>query len=341
MAEGADLLAPPRDEPQQITEAIYALLRAHIEARIFPQGLVLGEAAIARAMGVSRTPARAALEQLRAETMVVPHAGRGMLVAYDNATPEPLRIDLEAAGLELPVAAREALGFSGAADRLYPDVEQAIASCAAFGRFHVNQTAMASHYGTSRTVTHVVLNRLERLGLVVQDRHARWYIERLTTRKAAEHYRIRELLEPEALRLAAPLLDPEMVRACWQRLIDLMQGGLNIDYRQFDQIERDLHYDIVHRSPNEQLVKIIKESQLSLIATNYTLERYRDAEIIRGTLPQHLSVLTCLLEGNPDRAAEALAYHLAEASKINIPRLEHLPPLTAGSYPPYLVPASE
>lgn len=325
-----------REEPQQLTAAVYDLLLSHLETKAFPEGLVLGEAALARALEISRTPVRAALEQLHAEARLVSHAGRGLLVSYGGEEVSPVRMPLDDAGLELSASMRDALGFSGAADRVYPAVEEALASCAAFGRFHVSQTGMAQHFGTSRTVAHNVLNRLQRVGLVVQDRNARWYVPRLTAPKAAEHYRIRELLEPEALKLALPTLSAEFVRERWQRLVDLMQGSGAPNYSRFDQVERDLHFDIVHRCPNQQMVKVIKESQLPLIGTQYTVERYQDAEVLQGTLPQHLSVLTSLIEGNGERAAEALGYHLARASEVNIPRLERLTPLSSERHPPYI-----
>ena len=329
-----------REEPQQLTQAVYELLRAHLDARMLPEGLVLGEASISRALAVSRTPVRSALEQLLAQGLVVTHSGRGMLVTYGNPDPDPIRRDLADAGLQLPATAHDDFGFSGAAERIYPSVEKVLSSCAAFGRFHVNQTAMATYYGISRTVTHVVLNQIEHVGLVQQDRHARWYVERLTAQRAADHYSIRQLLEPEALRLAAPLIDPGHLRGCWDRLVAAMQGGIHADIALIDQIERDLHYDIIHRCPNAQLIKIINESQLPLISTSYTIERYHDVEVTHGTLPQHLNVINSLLEGNIERAAESLRYHLEQASKVNIPRLEKLPPLEAGRYPPYLTPAT-
>lgn len=342
MSEGVEITAVEREreEPQQLTQAVYDLLRAHIDARMFAEGLVLGEASISRALAVSRTPVRSALEQLLAQGRVVTYAGRGMLVTYGNPHPEPMRRDLVDAGLQLPATAHADFGFSGAAERIYPDVEKVLSSCAAFGRFHVNQTAMATFYGISRTVTHVVLNQLEHVGLVQQDRHARWYVERLTAQRAADHYSIRQLLEPEALKLAAPMLGQEHLRTCWDRLVVAMRGGVEFDPALIDQIERDLHYDIVHRCPNTQLVKIINESQLPLISTSYTIERYHDIEVTRGTLPQHLNVINSLIEGNVERAAESLRYHLEQASRVNIPRLEKLPPLDAGRYPTYLTPAT-
>ena len=324
------------EEPPQLTRAVLSLLQSHLRSQVFPEGLVLGEAAIARALDISRTPVRAALEQLLAEGLLVPYAGRGLLVSYGGQNITPQRLSLSDAGLQLSATARQNLGFSGAADRIYPSVEAALASCAAFGRFHVSQTGMATHFGTSRTVAHDILNRLQRVGLVVQDRNARWYVPRLSAPKAAEHYRIREVLEPEALLLAFPTLDETFLRERWERLVGVMQGDSVLAHGLFDQIERDLHYDIIHRCPNRQMVKVIKESQLPLIATRYTVERYQDVEVLEGTLPQHLSVFTSLLEGNADRAAEALRYHLARASEVNIPRLGTLPPLSSERYPPYI-----
>ncbi len=326
------------EERQQLAVAIYDLLRSHLDEKVLPEGLVLGEAAISRALAVSRTPVRTALQQLQAESRVVSYSGRGMLVSYGNPAPEPVRKELTEVGLRVPED--DALGYSGAVDRIYPEIERALASCAAFGRFHVNQSAMAAYYGINRAVAHVALNQLERVGLVRQDRHARWYVERLTAQRAADHYFIRALLEPQALRLAAPQLDPAHLNACWERIVRAMRSGDDLDFTLVDQIERDLHYDLVHRAPNEQLVKIINESQLPLISTSYTIERYKDAEVIHGTLPQHLTVFNYLIEGNVDRAADALRYHLEQASRVNTARLEKLPPLNVGRYPSYLTPVA-
>src|SRR5690606_13041192 len=107
-----------------------------LSRRALPEGLVLGEAALARALEISRTPVRAALEQLLAEGLFVPHAGRGLLVSYGSQSIQPLRMSLMGAGFALTEAELERFGFSGAADRICPSVEAALASCAAFGRFH-------------------------------------------------------------------------------------------------------------------------------------------------------------------------------------------------------------
>jgi DNA-binding GntR family transcriptional regulator len=323
-----------------LADAAYLLLRRHLDERRLPEGLVLGEANVAKALAISRTPARIALQRLADEGRVVGHAGRGLLVCYENLAPEPVRMDLNLAGLDLADTERDGLDSSTAADRIYPHAEKAMASCMAFGRFWVNQTALASHFGISRTVAHDVLTRLEKVGVVLRDRNARWYVETLTPARAKEHYAMRALLEPEALALAYPRIERSQIEASWQRLVASIQAPQALDAPMFDHIERDLHIELVHQCPNAQMVKVIQESQLPLIATHYTIERYGDSEQIRQSMLQHLAVLTPLMEGSPQRAAEALRHHLLVASEVTVARIANLPALRADQYPDYVTPVS-
>nr|WP_256734890.1 GntR family transcriptional regulator [Variovorax sp. dw_954] len=336
----APVTPPESSSAPLLADTVYRVLRRHIEERRLPEGLVLGEANIAKELSVSRTPARAALQRLADDGLLVAHDGRGLLVRYDAPSPEALRMDLREAGLSLVTADEDHLDSSTTADRIYPSVEKAIASCMAFGRFWVNQTALANHFGISRTVAHDVLTRLEKVGVVSRDRNARWYVEPLTPTKAQEHYTLRALLEPEALLLAYPRMGKARIEECWQRLIASIQAPATLDAAGFDHIERDLHVDLIHLCPNAQMVKVIQESQMPLIATHYTIERYGDSEQIGQSMLQHLSVLTPLMEQNPQRAAEALRYHLQQAAEVTIPRIANLPALRPDQYPGYLSPAA-
>ena len=325
--------------PPSLADTVYRVLHRHISAQRLPEGLVLGEANLAKTLSVSRTPVRVALQRLADQGLLVPHAGRGLLVRYGSAQPQPLRMDLREAGLSLVTADEDHLDASTAADRIYPSVEKAIASCMAFGRFWVNQTALASHFGISRTVAHDVLTRLEKVGVAARDRNARWYVEPLTPARAKEHYTLRALLEPEALLLAYPLMGKDRIEACWHRLLAGIQAPAQLDAGAFDQIEHDLHVELIHLCPNRQMVKVIQESQLPLIATHYTIERYGHSEHIHQSMLQHLSVLTPLMAHDPQRAAEALRSHLEQAAQVTIPRIAGLPALRPDRYPGYLSPA--
>lgn len=325
------------DEPPPLAELIFQILRRNIEDGRLPDGLVLSEADVSRTFGVSRTPARVALGRLRDENLVAPREGRGLLVLRGGGG-APVRQRLADTDLRVDEAEQEALNSSGAVDRIYPSLERTASSVTAFGRFMVNQTALADYFGTSRTVAQGALMRLERSGLVVRDRHARWYIERLTVQKVLDHYTIRELLEPVALQMAFPLMSRDKIYSSWRRLGQLLERPATVTPADLDQVERDLHFDLVHLCPNAQMVKVINESQLPLIGTHYTAERYGGSPEMTRSFLQHSNVLTLLLEGSPDRAAEALRHHLRSAVEVTVPRLHHLPELHPDLYPPYLTP---
>ena len=327
-------------DPRPLAEIIFQVLRRNILEGRLPDGFVLSEADVSRTFDVSRTPARVALARLRDESLVASHEGRGFLVSREGPR-QPLRQRLAETALDVAASEQDALNSSGAVDRVYPSLERTASSVTAFGRFMVNQTALADFFGTSRTVAQIALTRLERSGLVVRDRHARWYIERLTVQKAIDHYTIRELLEPVALEMAFPLMSREKIYGSWRRLGQLLEQSASVTARDLDEVERDLHFDLVHLCPNAQMVKVINESQLPLIGTHYTAERYGGSPEMTRSFLQHSNVLTLLLEGSPDRAAEALRHHLHSAIEVTIPRLHHLPRLQPDLYPPYLTPVTE
>ncbi|QMV02778.1 FCD domain-containing protein [Devosia sp. D6-9] len=322
--------------PRQISQSIYALLRRHIEKRTFPDGLVLGEAAIAKALDIGRGPARTALEQLAADWLVLRFGGRGLIVSYTGRPVAPVRKDLYEAGLELSQSDRDAFGLSGASDRIYPQVEATISSCVAFGRFAIDRLAMAEHHHISPTLAHVILTRLETVGLVRQDK-LRWYADKLTPDQISEYYEIRQLMEPEALKRAYPLLDRNRVIAARDRLKAVMARG-DVSPAELNQVERDIHIDIVHACPNVQMVRIIRDSQRSLITTMHTFERYGSTPKMVLAFEEHLAVLEAIVAGDPDGAADALRQHLIRAQASTVPRMIDLPPLDKDRYPPYLLP---
>ncbi len=322
------------EEKRPLYEVIYEVLRKHLESGAFPAGLVIGEASVARAFATSRIPAGAALRRLREEGLLHDFAGRGFLVG--RAGPEPIRMELEDAGLVLPSTIANGQTIRSRPGRLYPEVEHAVASCLAYGRFILNESALAEHYGVSRAVAHDILTRLERTGIIAQDANQRWYAGPLTPERVREHFEMRWILEPIALTQAAPLLDRKELQEKRDRIAGLKDGHRYPD--RLERMERDLHVDLVEPCPNLQLKLAVRRSQLQLFATHSTYRHLQDAaEIVRMTA-EHVEVFDCLLSGKVAAAARALEAHLKRSVIHNIEILKQLPPLEAGARPPYLQP---
>lgn len=297
--------------PGKRSDAVYFVVRDHITSGIFKPGLVLTESAIARAFNVSRSPAAAALSRLLEEGLLSEFAGRGYLVGHRTVV--PVRRDLAEAGLSLAAAPLEDLQQRGWRDRLYPLVERDVAASMAFGPFQIVGSTLAENFGVSRTVAHEILTRLERVGLVNQASNGRWYVPQLKVRDVEEHYQVRQLLEPVALIEGAQRLDRGEIILRLERASALLGRGTAMSEAEIRQLENDLHRDIVLACRNTQLRGIIERSQLPLIATHLTFERYLNDEEILISLAQHVRVLAALAEGDEQAAALAMREHLESA----------------------------
>ena len=314
-------------------EIIYDVLREHIADGSFPPGLVLGESAVARAFQSSRVPANAALQRLRREGLIRDFDGRGYMTG--SLDEEPLRIDLHAAGLRLPPAVATGLRVRNRRDHIYPAVEHVIASALPFGRFQVNESALAEYHQVSRTVAHEVLTRLERTGLVTQDMNQRWYAGRLTEAGLRDHFEMRCLLEPVALTQVMDELRPAEIEERLARVRKTASGRLTLD--RIARLERDLHIDFVLRCRNEQLRESIRRSQLVLVAIHHAFDLYRDSGMISLMLGEHIEIFEHVLHGRKDRVKAALDAHLTRSLAQNIAIVRGLGSLPADRRPPYLV----
>ena len=323
-------------EAVPLYDLIYRVLRDHIGAGKFASGLVLGESTVARAFGTSRMPAAAALKRLRKEGLIRDFAGRGYLVAGGSPRAEPLRVDLAEAGLVLPESLKAGIALRGRGERIYPDVEHAVASCLAYGRFMLNESALAEHYGVSRAIAHEVLTKLERAGVISQDSNQRWYAGPLTATLVREHFEMRWTLEPLALTQAAPKISRKALLEKRARVGRIRNGRGKPEL--LEQIERDLHIDIVGRCDNSMVRQAVQRSQLILIATHSTFQRYQNTEEIRTMAAEHGAIYDHLLAGRVAEAAAALEAHLRRSVEPNLVLLSALKPLPPGAYPPYLVP---
>ncbi len=318
-------------------ELIYAVLREHIEDGSFPPGLVLGETTVARAFQASRVPAAAALRRLRQEGFLRDFDGRGYLTGA-QADAEPLRLELQAAGLRLPPEIATGLKVRNRRDRIYPAVEHAIASVLPFGRFQVNESALAEHHQVSRTVAHEVLTRLERTGLVSQDVNQRWYAGRLTEDGLRDHFEMRCLLEPIALAQVMGDIAPHEIGERLERAKKAASLRHTLD--RIERLERDLHIDIVLRCRNQQLRETIRRSQLVIVAIHHAFDLYRDSAVISLMVTEHVAILGHVLGGHRDKAMKALESHLSRSLAQNIDIVRSLGPLPEERRPPYLIPVS-
>jgi len=329
----------------RLNELVYSVLRRHIRDGVFDDGLVLREKAVADVFGVGRAPARMALRKLEGDSLVRKREGHGFVVAAGTGDPDSLHLPLLDAGLVLPRTLGERLAKRNWRQHIYPTVERTVASCLIFGRFRINQSALADFFGVSRTVAHEVLTSLEKVGFVSQGKNARWYAGPITVQDLKESYEMRWLLEPQALRQAAGAIPRDVLLRARDQHLEIQASATVPDPERLNDIELALHTDIVLQCTNRRMRDVLRNCQLPIIVTYGTVVRSAKPSALPSALPsgvpetlsQHLEIIELLLEGEVDAAAGKLEAHIRSGLEYSLPHFVNPPPLTPDRIPPYMV----
>jgi DNA-binding GntR family transcriptional regulator len=322
-------VSPIGNRPEPAYATIYTVLRDHLDRKALPAGLVLGQANVARAFNVSRVPAGIALSRLHDEGMIYTFEGRGYIVPHG----EPVRMDLAGAGLSLPPEI--SAPAVNRREQIYVEVEHTVAVCLAYGRFMLNETALAAHYDVSRTIAHEVLTQLERAGIVEQDSNNRWYAGPLRENELEQHYEIRWLLEPQALKQAFPRTRREDIEARLGRIRAAEQQSIRPP--ELELLETDLHIHTLAPCPNAILLNTVRRSLRILIATHSTFANHQDRDELGRMVAEHKMIYEALMAEDVDLAASILEVHLRRSVKPNLEMLQKLGLVPEAVCPPYLV----
>ncbi|MCO5734277.1 GntR family transcriptional regulator [Rhizobium sp. SSA_523] len=293
---------PPTTAPKLYRRACDRLAR-EISSGLIAAGTRLTETAVAERFAISRAPARQALAELEERGLVRKAQGRGYEVETVAADPRAARAE--------PVADAivQELQPHASWELIYPDVEIEVVSRTAMASWRINEALLARHFGVSRTVAREVVARLQERGIVRKDASARWIAPALTERHINELYELRWVLEPLALAKAVPLL-PQGCLARLRRHLEEAVAAQRVDSDRLDQLEQELHVDLLGYCGNHALLRAVSLPQALLVAHHFLYRRTADMFESEPFLPEHLKVVECLERQDVDAACEALADHL-------------------------------
>lgn len=312
-------------------ELITRVLRSNILDGTLPPGFVLLEGPIAAVMQTSRVPVQAALRQLQDEGLIHRFDGRGYLVGPPGRAAVPIRRDIRDFDLSIPRDVDDALQTRGTWRHVYDQVEEEVASCQIFGEFRIVETELAEYLGVSRTVARDVLARIQERGLIRKSASSHWIAGPLTARTVREKFELRAIVEPAALRMAAPHIRQSEVEDVLSRIgsdPDLTPDGLGDALMEL----------CIARAPNTTLVEMIRSNRLLLSAVNRALTHLglpRDDV----TIDQY-HVLFDLIARHPiDSAAEYLRDHITIIARRFLARIKIVAVISeTRAFPPYLNP---
>ena len=314
---------------QKRYELVTRVLRQNIASGRLPHGFVLLEGPIAERMQSSRAPVQAALRMLEEEGIIHRFSGRGYLVGPSGRGIEPLRRDIRDMDLQVSDEIGEALQTRGTWKHVYDRVEREVASCLIFGEFRIVETELGDYLGVSRTVVRDVLSRLQERGLIRKNQSSHWIAGPLTARAMREKFEMRAIVEPVALRKAAPLIDLGRIRELCARL----DTGEELPWEVLDDA---LLEDCIAKAPNQELVVFIRHNRLLLQSVNEALTALGlpPDQIASG---EYRAMFDLIAEHRIDSAAEYLGGHLHLMARKSLARIKIVAVISQSSeFAPYL-----
>lgn len=177
----------------------------------------------------------------------------------------------------------------------------------------LSDVALAEQLGMSRTPVRQALERLVHEGLVRSDPRRGFWTSTFTAQDIHEIYDLRGALEVLAVRLAAPRLSQEDLKAHLAALYAVRAELDTHPVLRFLQVDIRFHILITRASNNGRLIH-----DLSLLRSQLSMFQMQDTFYPRRmeiALNDHEQILLALLAGNVDEAAECLARHIRHAKE--------------------------
>ena len=177
----------------------------------------------------------------------------------------------------------------------------------------LSDVALAEQLGMSRTPVRQALERLVQEGLVRSDPRRGFWTGTFTAQDIHEIYDLRGALEALAIRLAAPRLSQEALKAHLEALY-AVRGELDTHpVLRFLEVDIGFHMLITRASGNGRLIHSLSmlRSQLCMFQMQDTFYPKR----MEMALNDHEQILLALLAGNVDGAADCLSRHIWHAKE--------------------------
>jgi DNA-binding GntR family transcriptional regulator len=188
----------------------------------------------------------------------------------------------------------------------------------------LNIDAIAREMKVSSTPVREALARLVAEGLVAAVPYVGFAVSPMPTRKYYEDlYTFRNLLEPWAAAEAARWRPSDVIDEIKAAVEAMSEYGLSNKYRRhrsFAVADHDFHHAVVKASGNKVAEKSFLDLKVHLHLSRLYLNTRQPVDqkqteqrgilLVERTREEHQKILDAILEGDPERAAEAMREHL-------------------------------
>ncbi|MCZ3388396.1 MAG: GntR family transcriptional regulator [Actinomycetia bacterium] len=175
----------------------------------------------------------------------------------------------------------------------------------------VLQDALAERFGVSRVPLREALKILEGEGQVIYRPHRGYFVAELDIDDLREVYRIRDLLESEAVRVAVPQIAAEEIAALAEALEVVEHASACGDLPMMAEANRRFHFGLIEAARMPRLSRLVR---VLWDATDvYRSLYYSDGSHREVVHNEHRAVLEAVRLGDADRAVTLLLAHRERA----------------------------
>jgi DNA-binding GntR family transcriptional regulator len=191
-------------------------------------------------------------------------------------------------------------------ERIYEDIGSMAAAFRLKPRERLNEGAIASQFGTSRTPVREALNRLVAEGLLTFDPGKGFYCRELAPKAILDLYEVRVALECEVARLTAERADQAELDALSDFLDETGPDNEGRDEIELVKLDEHFHESLAALTGNQALV-----TQLAKVNLKIRFIRWIDMEERRRfTQSEHRAILESVSKGDGDAAATIMRRHI-------------------------------
>jgi DNA-binding GntR family transcriptional regulator len=173
------------------------------------------------------------------------------------------------------------------------------------------QDRFAAQLGLSRVPVREALKILEGEGQVSYEPHRGYFVADLDYEELVEVYRIRELLEAEAVKQSLPLLTERNLELMEEALSNIEQADPAEDIVAITAANRSFHFGLFEPCGMKRLVKLIQ--QLWDSTDPYRSVYFAEREHRQRVNREHREILTAAREGDAKRLVQVLDRHRKNA----------------------------
>lgn len=187
----------------------------------------------------------------------------------------------------------------------------------------IDQNELARRFGVSLVPLREALARLQSSGLVRIVPHRGVFVEALSADELLDIYQVREALEEQAARLAAPQLSDDTLAKLDQLEAELERTAANGDFDAFLDLNREFHFTIYRAARRRYLLQLI--DQLWDLSSRYRrFQLYSFPERARASLFETQAIVAACRRRDPDALALMVRYkvHQTVVSLLDMIRQE-------------------